>query len=190
MDKYELASLNKALADLGILSDKRHLNHITVGPFAHKYPINNFQLTSEEVSNIINKTEALDSHQVLKMILADVIELNKTDYVALTSIYSVLAWAAFDNNNKDSFKFARKCVEANLRMQYESRRLNEYKDSIKMSVIIIPDNNYSCNKCKELTHRKYEVDDFLTNIPIPVEGCTKENGVCIALGSITSTITY
>ena len=177
MNKSELYGLIKTLSDLGIVSDKRTIKPINTGPFRFKYPVDNFLITSDDINTLVKDNPNLNKYKVLRLILDDVIDKNKTDYFALMEIYSALAWAAFEYDNKDHFMLNKKRIHSH----FMSQCIEQKKDIKKVQVAIIPDNS-DCDKCKKLAAKKFEVDEFLTNMPIPVKGCTKINGICIALG--------
>jgi hypothetical protein len=190
MTKNEFNSLLNILSKLGIISENRNIKLINTGPFNIKYPVNNFSMTTEHLNNLVEKNPLYDKFNILNLILKDVLDKNETDYFALQEIYSVLAWAAFENNNKDHFLLNQKRIYANIMMQYDPIYAEENKDFIKTYIVVSPDNNPNCNKCSKLVGRNFEVKDFLDNLPIPVKGCTKVNGICIALGSILTALHF
>ncbi len=190
MTQNEIKSLIYKLSGLGVISDKRNIKQINAGPFQSKYAVNNFELSSDDVISLVKENPELDKYELLRLVLSDVIEKNRTDHFALMGIYYVLAWAAFENENPDHFLLTQKGINANLMMQYNPTLAEQNKDFVKTFVRVIPDNNSSCDKCKKLAGINYDVNDFLDDLPIPVKGCTKENGICIALGHIMTEMRY
>jgi hypothetical protein len=188
MTQNEIKGLIYKLSGLGIISDKRNIKVMNAGPFNIKYAVNNFELTSEDVISLVEENPESDKYELLTLILNDVIDENPADYFALMGIYYVLAWAAFENENPDHFLLTQKGINANLMMQYNPTLAEQNKDTVKTFVRVIPDNNSSCDRCKKLAGINYEVTDFLDNLPIPVKGCTKENGICIAGGTIMTAL--
>jgi len=181
MTKNDTNRIIKSLSDLGIVSDKRTLKPINTGSFRFKYPVNNFLITSDKIIEFVQDNPDLDTYKILRLVLDDVIDKNEADYFALMGIYNVLAWAAFENENKDHFRLNQKRIHAHFVYQYDADFAEKNKDITKTQVVIIPDNS-NCDMCRKLEGEKFEIMDFLGNMPIPVKGCTKSNGICIALG--------
>jgi len=187
VNKNELQKLIKSLSDLGIISDRRNREQINTGFFRFKYPVNNFSMFTAEIIDVVTGNPSLDRYRILRLILNEVIDKNESDFFSLMKIYSTLAWAAFENGNEDHFMLNQKRIYCHFMLQYDANYAEQNKDLIKTLVHIIPDNS-NCGMCKILANNRYEVDAFLENIPIPASGCTKSNGICIALDSPISVL--